>query len=35
MLNLDGFLPATPYGILELLKQYNVKTRGKTHCGGR
>lgn len=26
-----GYLPATPYGILELLKRYNIETSGK-HC---
>src|SRR5690554_6728323 len=31
VLNLPGFLPATPAGILELLKRYNVETSGK-HC---
>ncbi len=28
-LNLPTFLPATPFGILELLERYNVKTSGK------
>jgi len=28
-LNLPTFLPATPYGILELLERYNVETSGK------
>lgn len=28
---LPGFLPATPYGIVELLKRYNIKTSG-TKC---
>ena len=27
----DTFLPATPYGIMELLKRYNIDTAGK-HC---
>ncbi len=27
--NLPTFLPATPYGILELIKQYNLPTEGK------
>ncbi len=31
VLNLPGFLPATPAGILELLKRNNVETEGK-HC---
>lgn len=30
-LNFPGFLPATPYGILQLLQRYNVDTTGK-HC---
>jgi len=29
MLNLPAFLPATPAGILELLKRYNIETSGK------
>lgn len=28
-LDLPGFLPATPFGILELLERYNVETSGK------
>jgi methylenetetrahydrofolate dehydrogenase (NADP+)/methenyltetrahydrofolate cyclohydrolase len=31
MLNLDCFLPATPAGIIELLRRYKVPTEGK-HC---
>lgn len=31
VLNLPGFLPATPAGILELLKRNNIETGGK-HC---
>lgn len=31
LLNLPGFLPATPAGMMELLKRYNIKTEGK-HC---
>jgi len=31
ILGLPCFLPATPYGILELLKRYNIETTGK-HC---
>ena len=31
ILNLPTFLPATPSGIIELLKRYNVETSGK-HC---
>lgn len=30
-LGLDTYLPATPAGIIELLKRYNIKTEGK-HC---
>jgi len=30
-LNLPTYLPATPYGIMQLLKHYNVETAGK-HC---
>ncbi|CAG0909720.1 unnamed protein product, partial [Cyprideis torosa] len=28
-LGLPAFIPATPYGILEILKRYNVPTDGK------
>jgi len=28
---MDGFLPATPAGIMELLRRYNIETAGK-HC---
>ena len=31
VLNLDTFLPATPYGILKLLEKNNIETSGK-HC---
>lgn len=31
VLNLPGFLPATPYGIVEMLRYYNIETEGK-HC---
>ena len=31
LLHLPGFLPATPYGIIEMLKHYNISTAGK-HC---
>ncbi|MBV6483868.1 MAG: Bifunctional protein FolD protein [Flavobacteriales bacterium] len=31
VLNLPSFLPATPYGIVEMLKHYNIETEGK-HC---
>ncbi|MBL7883118.1 MAG: bifunctional methylenetetrahydrofolate dehydrogenase/methenyltetrahydrofolate cyclohydrolase FolD [Bacteroidia bacterium] len=30
-LNLPSYLPATPFGIVQLLKRYNVPTEGK-HC---
>ena len=30
-LNLPTFLPATPNGVLEMLKRYNIETSGK-HC---
>lgn len=29
MLNIPGFVPATPAGIVELLKRYNIETSGK------
>lgn len=29
--NLPSYLPATPYGILQLLEKYNIETSGK-HC---
>ncbi|HLP54694.1 MAG TPA: tetrahydrofolate dehydrogenase/cyclohydrolase catalytic domain-containing protein [Fluviicola sp.] len=29
MLNLPGFVPATPAGIVELLRRYNIETAGK------
>jgi methylenetetrahydrofolate dehydrogenase (NADP+) / methenyltetrahydrofolate cyclohydrolase len=31
LLNLPSFLPATPYGIIQLLERYNIETSGK-HC---
>tara|TARA_R110001592_G_scaffold100965_2_gene285966 strand:+ start:370 stop:1245 length:876 start_codon:yes stop_codon:yes gene_type:complete len=31
LLDLPSFLPATPYGIIEMLKHYNIPTEGK-HC---
>jgi methylenetetrahydrofolate dehydrogenase (NADP+)/methenyltetrahydrofolate cyclohydrolase len=31
VLNLSAYLPATPYGILQLLERYKVETAGK-HC---
>lgn len=31
VLNLPCYLPATPHGIVELLKRYNINTQGK-HC---
>ncbi len=30
-LNIPGYIPATPKGILEILKRYNIATEGK-HC---
>ena len=30
-LEMDAFIPATPFGIMELLERYNIKTSGK-HC---
>jgi len=29
---LDGFIPATPYGVMELLKEYNIDLKGKNVC---
>lgn len=29
---LDGFIPATPYGVMELLKEYNINPQGKDVC---
>lgn len=29
---LDGFIPATPYGVMELLKEYNIDPTGKDVC---
>ncbi|HLN19681.1 MAG TPA: tetrahydrofolate dehydrogenase/cyclohydrolase catalytic domain-containing protein [Bacteroidales bacterium] len=29
MIGMDSFLPATPYGIIELLKRYRIQTAGK------
>jgi methylenetetrahydrofolate dehydrogenase (NADP+) / methenyltetrahydrofolate cyclohydrolase len=29
MIGLSGFLPATPYGIVELIKRYRIETSGK------
>jgi len=31
LLDIPSFLPATPYGITEMLKHYNIPTEGK-HC---
>lgn len=31
VLGLPGFLPATPYGILEIIKRYRIETSGR-HC---
>jgi methylenetetrahydrofolate dehydrogenase (NADP+)/methenyltetrahydrofolate cyclohydrolase len=30
-LEMDAFIPATPFGIIELLERYNIETSGK-HC---
>lgn len=29
---LDGFIPATPYGVMELLKEYDINPQGKDVC---
>jgi methylenetetrahydrofolate dehydrogenase (NADP+) / methenyltetrahydrofolate cyclohydrolase len=29
VIGLSGYLPATPYGIIELIKRYNIETSGK------
>jgi len=29
---LDGYIPATPYGVMELLKEYNIDPQGKDVC---
>ncbi len=29
VIGLPGYLPATPFGIVELIKRYNIETRGK------
>lgn len=29
---LDGFIPATPYGVMELLKEYEIDVKGKNVC---
>jgi methylenetetrahydrofolate dehydrogenase (NADP+)/methenyltetrahydrofolate cyclohydrolase len=29
---LDGFIPATPYGVMELLKEYKINIKGKNVC---
>ena len=29
---LDGFIPATPHGVMELLKEYNIDPQGKDVC---
>lgn len=31
VLNLQGFIPATPYGILQMIEKYDIETAGK-HC---
>ncbi|MBU3699366.1 MAG: bifunctional methylenetetrahydrofolate dehydrogenase/methenyltetrahydrofolate cyclohydrolase FolD [Candidatus Kapabacteria bacterium] len=29
MIGLDGFIPCTPYGVLEMLRRYNIETSGR------
>jgi methylenetetrahydrofolate dehydrogenase (NADP+)/methenyltetrahydrofolate cyclohydrolase len=29
---LDGFIPATPYGVMRLLEEYNIDPKGKNVC---
>ena len=29
MIGLDGFIPCTPYGVLEMLRRYSIETSGK------
>ena len=29
MIGLDGFIPCTPYGVLEILKRYSIETSGR------
>ena len=29
---LDGFIPATPYGVMELFREYNIDPKGKNVC---
>lgn len=29
---LDGFIPATPYGVMKLLEEYNIDPKGKNVC---
>ena len=29
---LDGFIPATPYGVMKLLQEYNIDLKGKNVC---
>ncbi len=31
-LGLDSFIPATPYGVMQLLKEYNIDPQGKDVC---
>ena len=30
--NLDAFFPATPFGVMRLLKEYNISVKGKNVC---
>ena len=32
VLGLDSFIPATPYGVMELLKEYKIDPKGKNVC---
>ena len=32
ILGLDSFIPATPYGVMELLREYNIDPKGKNVC---
>ncbi len=31
-LNTDGYIPATPYGVIKLLKKYSIKLKGQNVC---
>ena len=34
-LGMKSFIPATPFGIIELLDRYQIKTSGKRYCSDR